>query len=180
MNRFICKHKNQHQRLKLNTEEIDMKKFKQNAEIFSINFASVANSILLKIPNTQNTKFRRSVHSSMFSTEANLTEVRGEIERLKLSASHNVDLISNKFHKKFAAILAPFITYPIIQSFSNQNYPIDFKKGIVITLREQGSRTNINNYRFISILQSLTKNFEKVIIKKSSGFLEKFKILSEK
>ena len=180
MNRLICKHKNQHQRLKLNTEETELKKVKENAEVFSKKFASVAISILLKIPNTQNTKFRRSVHSSMFLTEANSTEVRGEIERLKLSASHGVDLISNKFLKKCAAILAPFITYPIIQSFSNQNYPIDFKKGIVITLREQGSRTDINNYRSFSILQSLTKNFGKVIIKKSSGFLEKFKILSEK
>ena len=70
----------------------------------------------------------------MFLTDARLTEVRGKIESLKMSASHDVDLISNNFLKTFAAILAPFINDLINQSFKNQEYPIAFKKTIAIPL----------------------------------------------
>ena len=137
INRLIGKNKNEHQNLKLSTEEAEVSESKEVSEVFSKHFASVANSIFLKIQNTQNPEFGRSVDSSMFLTEANLTEVRGEIERLKLSASHGVDLISDKLLKTFAAIFAPFITDLINHSFDNQEYPIDFKKAIVIPHHNQ-------------------------------------------
>ena len=101
------------------------------------------------------------MNSSMFLRETNLTEVRGEIERLKVSASHGVDLISNKILKTLAAILAPFMTDLINQAFNTQEYPIDFNKAIVIALHKQGSRTDVNNHRPISILPSLSKIFQK-------------------
>ena len=73
----------------------------------------------------------------MFLTETNLTEVKGEVERFKLWASHGVDQISNNIFKTSAAIPAPFITDLINQLFNNQEYPIDFKKAIVIPLHKQ-------------------------------------------
>ena len=82
--------------MQLNTEETEISESKEYSEVFSKFFASVAKSVLMKNPNTQNPKFKRPVDSSMFFAETILSKLMGEIERFKLSASRGADLLSNK------------------------------------------------------------------------------------
>ena len=78
----------------------------------------------------------------------------------------------------FATIKAPFITHLTNHSFKNQQNPIEFMT-IVFPHQKQGSVTDVDNYRHISILLLMKKIFENVMFIKCSGFLEKFNILFE-
>ena len=56
-------------------------------------------------------------------------------------------------------------------------HPEKLKHANVIPIFKKGSRLLVSNYRPISLLSNLNKNFEKMIYKRVSSFLEKYNIL---
>ena len=58
-------------------------------------------------------------------------------------------------------------------------YPNNLKRATIQSHFKTGSKTNVNNYRPISILPSFGKIFEKIMKIKILDYIQKFKILAE-
>ena len=78
-----------------------------------------------------------------------------------------------KFISKFKN-LTPVLTNIINNSISQGAFPDSLKIAKIIPLFKKGDKSLIANYRPISILNSLSKIFESIILKQLQTFLEKY------
>lgn len=105
-------------------------------------------------------------------------EVSCTIKLLRNSAP-GIDNISVKDLKLFNTEVSPIIRHLYNKVIETGRYPNAFKKAIVVPLNKSGDTTNAGDYRPISILTAYNKIIEKILYKKLSEFLTKYKILSD-
>ena len=104
-------------------------------------------------------------------------EILDQIKNLKESNSTGYDQISSKFIKLSKSILVPALEYIFNLVISEGEYPDSLKIAKVIPIFKSGDPNKTNNYRPISILCSINKILEKILHKRVSDYLEKFKLL---
>ena len=85
------------------------------------------------------------------------------IDRLKLKTSCGHDGISTKLLKSIKHEVSPAITIIMNQSINTGIFPDKLKFAKVIPIFKKGDKSLFENYRPISILPAVSKNFERVI-----------------
>ena len=105
-------------------------------------------------------------------------EVLNIINSLKLKSSRGVDELSNKLIKYIKDAIVEPLTVIINQMINTGIYPDLLKISKVIPLYKKDDKTVLSNYRPISLLPSISKNFEKVIHLQLSEYLENNKLIS--
>ena len=86
------------------------------------------------------------------------------IDSLKPKTSAGPDNISNNLIKIIKQEIVPSLTIIINQSLETGIFPDSLKIANVVPLFKKDDPTTVNNYRPISLLNSISKIFEKVII----------------
>ena len=66
----------------------------------------------------------------------------------------------------------------INESFNTGVFPAELKLATITPIFKKGDKTNVSNYRPISVLPLLSKVFEKAMAKRISNYLNKFDIIS--
>ena len=99
----------------------------------------------------------------MFLSEVTENEVEKIIDNLEKKASSGDDLINNIIVKTSKNETVEILTYLINRSFNEGIFPVSLKKAKVIPLHKDGSKTDVNNYRPISLLTVWSKIFERVM-----------------
>ena len=89
------------------------------------------------------------------------------------------DLISPKFLKDAAEVITPHITHILNLSIESGTVPLEFKKARVVPLFKKGCKRDPNNYRPVSILCSLSKVLEKIVLDQINEFVTKNDIIYE-
>ena len=112
--------------------------------------------------------------SSLFISTCTENDVIQHINSLKNNNSSGSDEISSRFLILAAEVLATPLK--ILFNYSGI-FPDCLKTAKVIPIYKQGDKTDIGNYRHISILSSFSKILEKVICKRTHSFLDKHSIL---
>lgn len=90
-------------------------------------------------------------------------EILNVIDNLPNKHSYGVDEISNVVLKQIKNEIAPILTRLINISLISGYIPQEWKVAKVVPLFKGGDKTNMNNYRPISILPSLSKILEKIV-----------------
>ena len=80
--------------------------------------------------------------------------------------------------KDSARFIAGPLTYIINLSIQTSIVPEDFKYAIVSPVFKSGSKSDLDNYRPVSVLPICSKVFEKCIYSQVLDFLEEKKVLS--
>ena len=91
-------------------------------------------------------------------------EIKNIIKKMKVSGAGS-DEISMKLIKDGSEAVVPTLTKILNQSFAAGYYPNDLKKAKITPIFKGGDNSCMENYRQISILNSINKIFEKVVYK---------------
>ena len=94
---------------------------------------------------------------------ANTEEVHCYIKTLKNNKSTGPSSISNKLFKQFIKPLSEPLKLLIKLTFLEGKFPAIFKLGKTIPVYKKGSKTEVDNYRPISLLPIISKIIEKMV-----------------
>ena len=115
-----------------------------------------------------------------------LTEVRTDYEVLNLckginiTKSSGIDHMSSKFLKDALVVLVPQLVYMFNQSLSLGVFPSSWKIAKVVPSFKGGNKSDVGNFRPISLLPLPGKLLEKIVHTKISLFLDSTDMLSDK
>ena len=109
----------------------------------------------------------------------NDNEVLSIINKLKNKKSRGADNISNQLLKTIKQELCKPLTIIINQMIETGVYPEKFKILKITPIYKKNERTNIANYRPISLLPTLSKIFERVIHTQLYTYFDENELLSE-
>ena len=111
--------------------------------------------------------------------EISEVEIQNVIYSLDTKKSCGYDNLS----AKFIQLLCPIIINPLCQIFNrcfeNGEYLDLLKIAKVIPIYKKGEKSDVGNYRPISVLSVLNKIFEKLIYKRLYNFFDKYKLIYE-
>ena len=82
--------------------------------------------------------------------------VLNELSKMKANKAIGLDKISVRLLRDAAGIIAPPLTYIINSSLKLGKFPSHWKCARVTALCKQGDRTNIDNYRTMSVLPTVS------------------------
>lgn len=114
---------------------------------------------------------------SIFMKPTDNTEISSIIKSLKNSCAVGPDKISVKILKGADALI-PAVTHLVNVMLSTGTFPDKLKEARVVVLHKKGSKSDMSCYRPISVLNTMSKIFEKILHNRISNFFERNNILS--
>lgn len=112
--------------------------------------------------------------------ETSPNEVTKIIDDLKSSKACGPDQISSNLLKIIKTYIAIPIAFIANLSFKEGKFPDHLKHSIVILLHKNGDKSQVHNYRPVSLLNSVSKIIEKIVKNRLSHYLENNNILSSR
>ena len=146
-------------------------KKKQIANTFNQFFCNIPKQIEKDIIPTQKTYDDFLTNPIEQSFKFDLTsdeEIITYIKSLKNNKSNGPFSISNKLFKKFKKPLSTPLTLLINLTFTKGKFPDVLK----INIHKKNCKTDVNNYRAISLLSNMSKIIEKVVHHQTDMYLE--------
>lgn len=170
-----------------------------NAKLNTIDLLAINNSIFIKSPTHIASTFNEHFinipkiatdsnignypgklkynNATLFLTPTDDYEIKNVIKSLNNTSSTGYDEISTKVIKACLNELSPILSQLVNLSFAKGTFPASLKFSLVKPLYKKGERSDINNYRPITLIPVLSKIFEKVFHKRLLLFCNKFKII---
>ena len=151
------------------------------ANQFNTYFSSVGKNLAIKFSEQKGADhhkfFGKRVSNSIHLEPTSPQEVFKEINSLDLNKSPGLDGISAYFIKLASDIIAVPLSILCNLSFSEGVFPNCMKNAKVIPRFKTGSKSELSNYRPISLLSCLSKVVEKLIYFRLINYLNKNSIL---
>ena len=160
----------------LKIDNIDFYDSKAISEEFAKHFSSVGKTYAQKIPKSNKDielylKLIQDNPKTMYMTPTTKHEIEKLINGLENKTSSGHDHISNILLKKLKYSLLTPLEIIFNASISEGVFPHLMKKADVIPLHKSKVRYDVNNYRPISLLSTLSKILEKIIYTRTYSFL---------
>ena len=135
--------------------------------IIPSDFETLRTFVTSKVPT--NTKFNISLTNETF--------VWKFLTNLNVNKSTGLDNIGPKILKLAANVLTPSLTFIVNKSILSGEFPRYWKEAKVKPLFKSGAKDDINNYRPISILPTVSKLIEKWVDSQFLVYLNNFNLL---
>ena len=127
----------------------------------------------IEISDLNYTNFLKQTDGKFEFTSITVEEVLSELKNLKGNKSSGPDNISPKCLKDSCYIIAPVSTIIFNQSLKTGIFPNDWALARVSPIFKSGIKTEIGNYRPISVLSAVSKVFEKIICNQITGYFDR-------
>ena len=160
----------------LKIDNIDFYDSKAISEEFAKHFSAVGKTYAQKIPKSNKDiklylKLIQENPKTMYMTPTTKYEIEKLINGLENKTSSGYDHISNILLKKLKESLLTPLEIIFNASISESVFPHLMKNADVIPLYKSKARYDVNNYRPISLLSTLSKILEKIIHTRTYTFL---------
>ena len=176
----LVHNKNKVIRIKRDNEIIDDSN--RIADIFNNHFSLIGETLAQNIPQS-NKSFKDFLHppnaNSIFFVPTHKYEIIDIVSHLNNKKSSGFDNINNVIVKGIIPVIVDPLVHIFNLSFLNGEVPNVMKIAKVIPLFKKGDIQDVNNYRPISLLSSLSKVLEKLIHKRTLNFLKDQNILCD-
>ena len=147
---------------------------KEIANAFNDFFVSIGDTGVLNT--NRNIDFNQymplKTNCTLIFQEITVDNTRRIIDSLKPKTSTGVDSVSNKLLKFVKTAISEPLTIIINQMLRVGIFPDLLKISKVVPVYKKDNNTNLSNYRPISLLPSMSKIFEKVILEQLFTYLE--------
>lgn len=150
-------------------------------------FANIGSNLADAITQTSNSQpnlsscFKDQPQSSSFVLlDTDPEEVHTVLMGLKSESASGWDDIPAMFLKRASKAIVPIIVHLANLCFARGVFPSLLKQSIITPVHKSGDREDVNNYRPISVLTSISKIIEKLINNRLITYLNKFNILSDR
>ena len=161
--------------------------FSSNKEIaseFNVFFSTIGPKLADSIPVLDNGAtiydyMGQPNKNSMFITPVSEDEIITTVKSCKPKHSKDCDDMSMYVVSKVILPIVKPLAHIFNLSFTSGIFPDDMKIAKVIPLFKNGSKTDLTNYRPISIISQFSKILEKIFCKRLEGFLTVNNILSD-
>ena len=151
------------------------------AECFNEYFSSIGSKISDSIPESS-VQFEQylqgSFSNSFFLRDTCPSDIEKIIKSLK-NTSGGEDGIPSSVLKSVSDIVATPLSYLFNNCFEIGYFPGKLKLARVVPIFKAGSKKNMNNFRPISILSTISKIFEKYLYEQFNLFINKYNIISQ-
>ena len=152
------------------------------AEHFNVFFSNVANDIVSKI-HPVNTPLLNTEHIvdrplNFVNDPVTSGEILEAMDLINEKSTQDFNGISTIFLKKIIRNIATPLSHVFNRSLVTGQVPQELKIAKIIPLFKSGDRTNLDNYRPISLLNSFSKLLEKIVFKRLSIHIENNNLLS--
>lgn len=158
------------------------------ANAFNDHFCKIPHTIIAE--NQENVVFSEDVKRDLVLTRYNSSnlffypvseaEIVAAVSELKSSNSCGADGISSKLVKQIIFSISHILAFIFNMCLSEGVFPDELKVGIVKPLFKKDSRNDPNNYRPITLLNTFSKVFEKIIKCRLLCYLEKMNFLDKR
>lgn len=166
--------KSHHSIILKNDDNVIIKNSKTVANLFLNHFSIVNDTSSRVLPNSINN------YPSLFFGPTDRSEVYRVIMNFTNKYSSGLDEVPIFVLKRVAELVCDPLADIINNCFVGGVFPNDLKKAIVVPIYKKGDHSNINNYRPISLLPSVSKVFERVIYNRLIGHLDRNHVLSDR
>jgi hypothetical protein len=140
------------------TEETNSKEM---CHIFNTYFSSVFNTKDYVEPEVTVT-----THPELANITIDTAEVQKELKNLNPNKAQGPDGLSTRLLKECAVELAEPIKNLINQSISTEKLPMEWKTANVVPIHKKGPKTEVSNYRPVSLLPIISKVMERCVLNK--------------
>ena len=148
------------------------------ADFINQRFASQAERVSRSISAMSVEEFQSErTFNSMYLYPTILHEIHRSIADLKIGKASGIDELSAEVLKISVSAIVPYLQKLINQTFSQGEFPDCLKIAKVNPLFKSGSKTDVDNYRSISLPPVLSKVLEKIMYNRPIKFLDKNDIL---
>ena len=161
----------------------DMLEPKDISNSFNNFFCTVGEKISKTIPTTQTsfdpTSLIQSPPKSLFLNPVSTQEISTLIKSMDQNKSVPSQNIPTKFIKMAEKIVNPHLRKIFNFCLSTGQFPSEFKTSEIIPIHKSGSKTDLSNYRPISLISPFSKLLEKCIYKRINNFFTNNKLMYE-
>ena len=150
---------------------------KQIANKFGSYFSTVGSTFAKKITTADKNiddylKMIRRNQESLYFTPTTPNEVERLIRKLPNKRSHGHDNIDNILLKQIASSISDILCAIFNTSLTKGLFPDIFKIAEVVPLHKSNSKEQVENYRPISLLVTISKLLEKIVYSRIYNFLD--------
>ena len=166
-----------------NINNVDVYDKSTIAEKFNEYFTNVGPSLASKIPDrTDNplSYMKGNYKDSFMLFPTTFLEVINTVKQFKAKTSSGYDNIPTDILKLSINHIAPHLSTILDNSFVTGCVPDALKIAKVYPVYKCGDKSNICNYRPISVLPSFSKIYEKLVYNRLIDYLEKHSILNNR
>ena len=159
------------------------------AEKFNNFFVTVASSLVSKLPFSpgrygldfvENFYRSRQVKQNAFGlSQVNEDDVLKLLMKINTCKSTGLDNLPAKFIKEVAPVICKPLTHIINLSIMSGDIPSDMKNARVVPIYKKNSKTEVGNYRPVSILSVISKIFERIVYDQLEKYLKDESLLYE-
>ena len=139
----------------------------QIANEFNSFFTNIGKNLASKIshvgPETYMDYLTQNITSNLAFNQVTNSEVESAIKKLKSTSSQGNDTLTSKLIKLLSPHIIPPITTIVNQSITTGIFPDALKIAKVIPIYKKDGEKQLENYRPISILPTISKIFERIL-----------------
>ena len=150
------------------------------AEAFNDHFTNIGQVLAQEVPAAEvNPEFYISHTDKAFCPKTpSLDVVINLLRNIDEKKATGLDMIPRKLLKMAASIVAPSLTAIFTKSIITGVYPTEWKMARVTPVFKKGVKSNLNNYRPISVIPVVSKVFEKIVYDQLYQYLNDNQLLS--
>ena len=150
------------------------------AEAFNEHFTSIGQVLAQEVPAAEvNPEFYLSHTDKAFHLKTpSLDVVFNLLRNIDEKKATGLDMIPSKLLKMAASIVTPSLTAIFTKSIITGIYPTEWKMARVTPVFKKGEKSDLNNYRPISVIPVVSKVFEKIVYDQLYQYLNDNQLLS--
>ena len=107
------------------------------------------------------------------------SKVRVTLQNLLKHSIKLSNKLSSRLIRECADLISPYISIIFNCCLTTGTFPDDWKLAKVTPIFKQGDRSDMNNYRPISVISAIAKVFERIVYNQLSSYLSENNILSK-